>query len=318
MRFNFKNYSIVILLTVAALIISISFISVHMKEKDVYERPEQDVPVDEIEEKVPEPFVGLLIGLDKSEGLTDVIMVAYMDTTINEVKIISVPRDLMIDFRQEEFKEIKKNNPKNRILYSKLNEVYSLSGWDNRALRDVKDIVSIITGLEINYMATIDVNGFKDVVDAIGGVEFYVPQNMYYNDSFQGLHINLKEGLQSLDGDKAEQLVRYRHYRDGDLQRIQVQQDFMVAIMEKIMNINSFDQISSLISTVYNMFEADFGVMFVLEYAEYFFNLNIKDVLKSENMITVPATSEKINNIWYLRWDIDKVHSAVNELLGNY
>ncbi len=54
-------------------------------------------------------------------------------------------------------------------------------------------------------MATIDVGGFKEVVDAVGGVEFYVPQRMYYPDPLQDLYIDLQEGLQLLDG-QAEQL----------------------------------------------------------------------------------------------------------------
>lgn len=317
MKLNFKNYNMIILLAITAIIISISFVATYTEE---HNNENKDITVqnnEDEEEKVPDPFVGLLIGLDKSRGLTDVIMVGYMDTVNNEVKVISIPRDLVIDFRDEEFKHIKENNPKNRILYSKLNEVYYLSGWDNRALEDVREIASVITGLEIDYMTCIDVDGFKDVVDIIGGVDFYVPEDMYHSDPAQDLYINLKEGFQHLDGDKAEQLVRYRDYTMGDLQRIQVQQDFMVALVEKMMGISSLDQITKLVQAAYNMFEADFGLMFVLEYAEYFYNLEVKDILKSENMITINSYGDKVDNIWYQRWDKDLAHEEVENLIYN-
>lgn len=64
----------------------------------------------------------------------------------------------------------------------------------------------------------------------------YVPQDMYYSDPVQGLYINLKEGQQHLDGDQAEQLVRFRKYPTGDLGRIEVQHQFFSAFVSKILD----------------------------------------------------------------------------------
>lgn len=321
-----KDFNMFMLLAATALIIGIAIVSISVdninarNEQDVVEEPvekiEPEEPVEEIPEEktIPESLTGLFVGFDASRGLTDVLMVGHLDTEKNEVKVISVPRDLTIDFREEEFKHIKENNPDNNILYCKITDVYSLTGWNEEALMDVKEIVSIITGLEIDYMATIDVNGFSEVVDVIGGVEFDVPTDMYHTDPAQDLYINLKKGQQLLDGDKAEQLVRYRDYLMGDLQRIQVQQDFMVAAFEKMMNINSFEKITELVKTSYNYFEADFGLLFALEYAEYFFKLDVNNILNSDNMITIPSYGEKVDGIWYQRWDKE----ATNELLEEF
>ncbi|MBN2220636.1 MAG: LCP family protein [Vallitaleaceae bacterium] len=274
--------------------------------------------VEEIEEEVfaPESFNGLLVGFDKSLGLTDVLMVANFNATTNEVKIISVPRDLHIDFREEPFATIKKEDPNNHIGYCKITEIYNNLDRTPDALKQLEKVVSEIVGLEIDYMATIDVSAFREVVDAVGGVEFYVPQRMYYVDRYQDLYIDLDEGLQLMDGDKAEQLVRFRKYTLGDIQRIQVQQDFMVELYKKVMEIRDLDQLVGLATTVYGLFQADFGLNFGLDYAQYFFELDKSDLLNSENMTTLPSWGEQIDEIWYQKWDMEEMHITVKELLS--
>lgn len=273
---------------------------------------------EEIEEEVfaPESFNGLLIGFDKSLGLTDVLMVANYNAYTNEVKIISVPRDLHIDFSEEPFASIKKADPNNHIGYCKITEVYNHLGRSEDALKQVEKIVSEIVGLDIDYMATIDVSAFREVVDAVGGVEFYVPQRMYYVDRYQDLYIDLQEGLQLIDGDKAEQLVRFRKYTLGDIQRIHVQQDFMIALYKKIMEIRDVDQLIGLVTTVYGLFQADFGLSFGLDYAQYFFELDKSDLLNAEHMVTLPSWGEQINEIWYQKWDMEEMHATVRDLLS--
>ncbi|PKM95103.1 MAG: hypothetical protein CVU84_07215 [Firmicutes bacterium HGW-Firmicutes-1] len=300
------------------IIITVSFVSATVdninKTSDGNTNDKSNLGGEESQEQL-ESFTGLLIGLDASKGLTDVLMVGVMDIESGDIKVVSVPRDLEIDFGLEEFQQIKENNPDNNVQYCKLNEVYSYTGHNERALKDLKEIIGIITGLEIDYMARIDVNGFSDLVDVIGGVEFYVPEDMYYRDPFQDLYIDLEEGLQMLDGDKAEQLVRYRKYQMGDLQRIKVQQEFMVTLFDKVMNVNDFDQVKQLATTGYGIFEADFGLVLALQYAEYFFELDINKVLSTTNMVTIPSYGEKIDEAWYQRWDVEEAHQVVSDLL---
>lgn len=264
----------------------------------------------------PDSVNALLIGFDKSNGLSDVVMVAHLDTETNQVKLISLPRDLLIDFRKSGFDKIKqKNNIK--ASYCKLTEVYSNAGWDDDALLVVKDVVEEITQLEIDYTAAVNIDGFKAIVDAIGGVEFYVPQRMHYTDRVQGLYIDLHEGLQLMDGDKAEQLVRNRKYSGSpDLKRIKVQQDFLIAMSNKILKIRDFDKITDLASTVYGLLKTDFGLVTANEYVSYIFDLNLSELLTSENRITVPSDGTKMNHIWYQTWDKQEVLDSIDELLN--
>ena len=92
----------------------------------------------------------------------------------------------------------------------------------------------------------IDNQALIKLVDVVGGVDFYVPMDMKYDDPSQDLYINLKEGQQTLNGDKAEQLLRYRHgnldkktgrylgtypeeYGGDDYGRMRSQREFMMA-----------------------------------------------------------------------------------------
>lgn len=261
----------------------------------------------------------LLIGFDKSLGLTDVIMVAHLDTDTNEIKMISLPRDLMIDFRDDKFKHIKENNKNIRINYCKLTEVYSNAGWDEQALLNIKEIVSIITGLDLDYMSAVNTDGFKEIVDVIGGVDFYVPQRMYYNDPAQNLHINLYEGLQFLDGDKAEQLVRFRRYRGStppDIQRIKVQQEFLTVLSDKVLKIRDFNKIRNLVQAVMEHLTTDFGLTVAYKYSEYLFDLDLDTLLSTDNMIIIPSESEKIDGLWFQKWEEDEVMNEIETLLS--
>ena len=272
---------------------------------------------EEAEKAIPETINGLFIGFDTSGGLTDVLMVGHIDPKENKVQLISIPRDLEIYFDEEPFKTIKENNPKNRIAHAKINNIYSLIGWDERALEDVRLIVEGITGLEIDYIMTIDTSGLREVVDAVGGVEFDVPQRMYYMDPVQDLQIDLQPGLQHLDGDKAEQLVRYRKYKMGDLQRIQVQQAFIAAMVDQVLGSRDFNQISKLVSKGYKYIDTDFGMVVMLKYAEFFFNLELEHVLSPENMITIPSYGELVDERWMQYFELEEARETVDSLINN-
>lgn len=294
---------------------------VHVDDMDD-ETPQEIIPdhVEEVivpeEDQTPESLTGLLIGLDASGGLTDVMMVGQLNTVNNELKIISVPRDLYIDFREEPFKHIKTNNPNSQVLACKLNEVYSYSGWDDRAMQDVKEIISILTGLEIDYMAIINIEGFEQVVDAVGGVDFYVPQRMYYYDPIADFLIDLYEGQQVLDGNHALQLVRYRKYPMADLQRIQVQQDFLIAMYEEIISDLTLTEALELTAVAYDIVDTDFGLFDALEYAEYLFEIDSGDIMSGENMMTIPSYGEKIDGIWYQFIDFEQKDADLAAFLG--
>lgn len=267
--------------------------------------------------KIPDSVTGLMIGFDQSDKLTDVMMVGHIDTEENTVKVISVPRDFLIDFRKEPFLSIKKKNPSNKIGYCKLNEIYINMGSGKDGLETLKQVIEEITGISIDYMATINVNGFKDLVDIVGGVEFDVPERMYKVDIYQDppLRIDLQPGLQLLNGEQAQGLVRFRGYRLGDIQRIKVQQEFVTALFRKIAS-GTPEQMTQVMKEMFEMVKTDFGLVQVLDYLNYFLDKDIQNLLSTTNMVTLEGSGDTLENgISVLRFSMEKSRETVKELL---
>lgn len=285
-------------------------------------------------EKMLEPLTGLIIGLDANGGLTDVLMTVHLDTEKNELAFISVPRDLEINYQEEPFKTMRYDFNKkvqakeidanlHQRSYSKVNAIYYDTGKTSAGLYYTKDVVEEIIGMKIDYIAVIDVYGFKDVIDIMGGIDFDVPQDMFYNDPEQDLYIDLDKGLQHLDGDHAMQLVRFRKYPLGDLQRIQVQQDLMRELYKKVLGKMDIDTLTNVINKAYGIIDTDFGIIVALKYADYIFNLQLDNLFDKNNMITIPSWGEMeeyeqdgiLKRSWHQYWDIDEAHTVVSSLL---
>ena len=144
-----------------------------------------------------------------------------------------------------------------------------------------------------------DLSAFRQVVDAVGGVDFYVPQDMYWDmTDTGGPLINLKEGMQHLDGDKAEQLVRFRDgYAAKDLRRIEVQQAFIMALIEKICSSETLlSRVDELLEVVLDCTESNITLGEALKYMKY-----VKDIDLSK------ITSETIPGEGGSYFDMDEV-----------
>lgn len=166
-------------------------------------------------------FNVLLVGIDRVSDSTDVMMLVNVDTETMQVNISSIYRDTRVTYGGRAHK---------------LNSVYK------HAKEDIGETISAIkeiTGAPINYYMIVDLEGFVKIIDELGGVDFYVPQDMHYHDKYQDLYIDLEEGMQHLDGEHAMQLVRFRKYPLGDVARAQVQQDFMTALIEQYANLST-------------------------------------------------------------------------------
>lgn len=180
-------------------------------------------------------YTFLLVGQDTGGGgNTDTMMLVAYDVPNQTLNVMNIPRDTYVQYGSRE------------VL---LNSVYNRAGGDRdgKGISALKREVSELTGVYPDYHVIIQWTALGKLVDAIGGVEFEVPFNMYYNDLSQHFKINLKKGYQLLDGNKAMQLIRYRMnsigdtgvpdysygYAEGDLGRIKTQQAFMKAIIAK-------------------------------------------------------------------------------------
>ncbi len=180
-----------------------------------------------------------IAGVDaETHTLTDFMMVGSYDKDTGEIDFINIPRDTACTLNSEQRAELSAAG-----IYVpdtiKLNELHSYT--KDLGMEFLTSYMEDFLGIEIQYYALVDLNVLHDLVDAMGGVYFDVPMDMYYNDNAGDLHIDLKAGYQLLDADEAEQLLRYRKgYANADLGRIEVQQDFLEAMLEQILQLDSF------------------------------------------------------------------------------
>ena len=157
----------------------------------------------------------LVMGVDRAARLTDSIFLVALNETENNARILQIPRDTYANYTDRDYKKI------NGAL-QQLGEV------------GVKELLSQALGVKIHYFVTLDLSALSSIVDAIGGVEVDVPQDMTYSDPAQGLEIRLSKGLNRLDGRGAEHFVRYRSgYVNADLGRLDAQKLFLQAFAKK-------------------------------------------------------------------------------------
>lgn len=164
----------------------------------------------------------LILATDKGGLRTDTMMLASVNTKSKKINILSIPRDTLVKYN-------------GRTVM--VNSVYG-RGKEGERHNAVIEVIKDITDLPVNYYVVIKPDGFRNVIDALGGVYIDVPQDMEYHDPTPGqdLHISLKKGYQLLDGDKAEQFTRFRGYPTADLGRIEAQQMFMRALFNQKVN----------------------------------------------------------------------------------
>lgn len=234
-----------------------------------------------------DPFYMLLIGADKSEDRdasgefggsyrTDSMILARVDPQEKEVTLISVPRDTRV------------NIPGHGE--QKINAAYAFGGASLAV-----DTVSELAGVPISHYAEIDFDGFKAVVDALGGVEVDVP--MEINDDMAGGHVDA--GLQTLNGEQALILCRSRHNYDdignGDAIRAANQRLVLSAIMKKVMN-SDVATITNTVSTLAEYVTTDYSVTGLIGLAQSMMGI---DVSNSVYTAAVPTTSVYENDIWW-------------------
>lgn len=262
-----------------------------------------------------------ILGVDVDGLRSDVNFVLSFDEDTKEINVVSIPRDTRVTMTSEMIKSLEDRDRENFIPYSnnvrgvcKLNEVHAYAGEGYRNEFTVMMLEDLL-GIDIDYFVKINTSAFRRIVDTIGGIEYDVPQRLYYVDPYQDLYIDLRPGLQHLDGDKAEQLVRYREgYAQKDLARINVQQDFMKALIEKITNTQTIlDNFPELMKTVFDCVETDVSFVDALKYVKYLKDIKIYNV----SMTTVPGEPETIGGISYFEVEDEQMESLINEVFYN-
>ena len=234
------------------------------------------------------------VSTDLDSELTDTIMVASYDPNTQKANLLSIPRDTFT------------GKYKNKATASqKINALYNI----NKNPQETLDAVNEITGLDIQYYVLVRTEALIKLVDAIGGVEFNVPIDMKYDDSTQNLHIDLKAGVQKLNGDKAEQLLRWRHsnYKNGvmttypseygndDFGRMRTQRDFIVETLKQTLKPGNVFKIGEILEIAHKNVDTNLELSYVKDYIPYAVEFNTEDMTTATLPGTTPDMKETNN-----------------------
>jgi LCP family protein required for cell wall assembly len=170
---------------------------------------------------------------------TDTMMLVRVDAAKKRVALVSLPRDSKVYLA-------------NNRGVDKINAAHALGGPD-LAVQTVQDAF----GIPIDNFMVINFRGVRELVNAIGGVDLYIEKPMRYTDHTAKLFINFQPGQRHLDGNAAEEFLRFRHDELGDIGRIRRQQQFVMAITQKLKNPAIVFKVPDLVKVASKYVETD-------------------------------------------------------------
>lgn len=249
------------------------------KADAVLSKPDAEQPKDA-------PFYMILMGVDSREvgeaSRSDTLIVARIDPQQKRVTLVSIPRDTRV-----------------RIPGHGTTKINAAHAYGGPAL--VIETVKDLTGLPISHYAEVDFQGFKDVVDALGGVTVDVPEDIY--DMKAANHVaaaaKLKAGVQKLDGAHALTFVRSRQFPRGDLQRIENQQTFLKALLDQTLQPGNVLRLPSVISAMAASVTTDMSVQDMVRIANQMKGMNSKAM----ETVTMPGVPKMLGGVSYVIMD---------------
>ncbi|MCL2753883.1 MAG: LCP family protein [Defluviitaleaceae bacterium] len=261
----------------------------------------------QFEERKPNFYTFVIFGL--TEGLNaNTIMVAAYDAEAREGFIVSIPRDTLIDVQRTN-RKIVSSYPSGRL------GGRGHEGGVEQVRRDVQSLV----GFRPDFYIRVDYAAFVRMVDAVGGVEIYVPFRMYYNDPWQNLHIDLQPGLQLLSGEDALRFSRYRTGTAGvsptisDYQRIVHQQQVLSAVFQRLLTPASILRIPEFISIFNEYIYSDLTAGELLWFANQTRHIGGLDALST---YTIPMLGTSGAPFWYEFADPEGILELVNRTIN--
>ena len=260
-------------------------------------------------------YTFLLVGKDTAGGgNTDTMILVTFDTKGKTVDAMSLPRDTMVNVSWRN---------------KKLNTVYNYyKGKDKetqveKGMAALKTHVGKLTGVEPDFYAIVEWDAVGDLVDAIGGVTFNVPYDMHYDDDTPGqdLHIHQEKGERRLDGDDAMQVIRWRknngkygNFQVGDSGRMQIQQDFLMAVARELLHLKNLVNIPELADVFAENVTTDLSVGNIVWFGQKAIGMNVGEDVRFYTMPYTPYT----RGTAYVLPVVDELLTIVNSGLNPY
>ncbi len=227
---------------------------------------------------------------DAFTGRSDTIMVGRLDPLANTLRVISIPRDTLVDI------------PGNGT--QKINAANAIGGPEL-----AKTTISNFLDTPIEHYVVLNVHGLVDLVNELGGITVEVPKRMQYMDWTAKLKIDLEPGVHTLTGNQAMGFVRFRHDALGDIGRVQRQEIFLRAVLDKALKPESWKHIPKLIEIAQNYISTDLSAQEILEMANF-----VRGVPKSNQLLTMMPGNFSPGGDWAV--ERSDVRRMVARLMG--
>ena len=263
-------------------------------------------------------YTVLILGRDTGGGgNTDTMLLASYDVTNQKATVMSIPRDTMVNVSWD---------------VKKINSVYNANGCGDEGIQALYKEISQLVGFAPDYQVVLEWEAVGKIVDAMGGVWFDVPYTMDYHDPLQDLVIEQEKGYRLLSGDDAMQVIRWRkndkdspygyHNGIGDAGRMEVQQNFLKAVLQQLMQPSNVLHLSELASVFQESVETDLTLQNILWFGKQALSGGLS--LDSVTCLTMPwkeATAYSYSYGDYLKYVVpipDQLLEIVNTQLSPF
>lgn len=235
----------------------------------------------------------LVMGVDRSARLADSMMLVTVNEEQNSVSVVQIPRDTYANYTQRSYKKL------NGLLREK-------------GEKGAKEFLSRAMGVPLDYFIVLDLDCLDSLVDAVGGVDLEIEQDLYYSDPSQGLEIALPKGPHHLSGAQAEQFVRYRSgYSNADLGRLDAQKLFLRALAKRCNSITA-PELFRIVGCTLTRLQTDMDLPTVIRMVGLFGKFDAEEI----RMETLSGRAvQGSSGAWYYSLNKEGCVRTVNQLL---
>lgn len=247
----------------------------------------------------------LLLGTDQrikdEPSRSDTIILVNINPETKKINMISIPRDTRVNIPGHGYDKIN----------SAFNSLYFEDGGVNLTIKSVESLMGLPEG-SIKYFAIANFEGFEKVIDAIGGVTIEVEKRMVYYSNEGDVVIDLKPGVQHLDGEKALEYARYRNDGYGDFAvdekgnvygRIPRQQKLIKAIIDQTKDLRTLWKFPAISKAVGEALDTNLTPSQITKLA-----LMLKDTTSADlNVVPFPGVADFVDSISYVIPELDKL-----------
>lgn len=247
-------------------------------------------PVEAVKYERRQPFTMLLLGIDargKERGRSDTMLLTVVRPADGALLMVSIPRDTYVDIP-------------GRKRGDKITHAYAY-GEAKLAIETVERYF----GLPVQSYASINFTGFREVVDALGGIRLPIENDLVNDDPMHEKFV-VKAGQPFYNGTDALNYVRFRGDAGGDANRAERNQLFIKAILDRAAEIGQWTKIPELIDIMGHNFQTDVSPEDMIDLAKRFVLVDTRTI----HSYTLKGKGVLRGGVWYYEVDEEEVGKA--------